>query len=124
MISGNAMAGGGGLDGNWRIIAVDGKPVPKDSGLKITFKDATISGFAGCNTFKGPYMFHGTGAQTVTVGPLRTTRKACAAPVMTLENAILRDVGTAHQINRADDGSVVFTNESGKITLRIEQVFD
>jgi heat shock protein HslJ len=57
-------------------------------------KDGNLSGNAGCNTYSGPYKV--TGNQ-ITIGPLASTRKACADPagVMEQETQYLEALQTA-----------------------------
>jgi heat shock protein HslJ len=48
--------------------------------------DGGIAGSAGCNTFRGNYSVSG---DTLSIGPLATTRMLCAEPIMTQEAAYL-----------------------------------
>lgn len=48
--------------------------------------DGTVSGFAGCNTFTGAYTVTG---DTLTLGPLATTRIGCQRPASAVEAAYL-----------------------------------
>lgn len=48
--------------------------------------DGTVTGSAGCNTFSGTYAVDGT---SLGVGPLGTTKMACADPTMFVESAFL-----------------------------------
>lgn len=116
-----ALAGGGGLPGLYTITDVDGKPVPASAKLTIRFSEkASFEGFAGCNHFSGPYKFVGPiTAQSVVMGPIRVTKKACPDDVMSLEHALLRALGTAHTIERADDGAFVIADDKGKTTARL-----
>jgi len=60
---------------------------PQGVDLTATFgTDGTVSGFSGCNTFNGPYTLSG---DAIKIGPLATTRKACAADAMTIESQYL-----------------------------------
>jgi heat shock protein HslJ len=52
--------------------------------------DGTISGNAGCNTYNGTYTVSG---QTMTIGPLATTRMACAPDVSKQEANYLEALG-------------------------------
>lgn len=62
----------------WHLRSIDALRVEGDSGetpwLRVNPADGRVEGFAGCNTFQGPYRAGGT---TVTFGPLATTRRAC-----------------------------------------------
>jgi heat shock protein HslJ len=54
--------------------------------LTAVFRLAKVGGSAGCNTYDGPYTTNGTIAA---IGPLATTRMACADDVMAQETAFL-----------------------------------
>ncbi len=60
-------------------------PLP-DTELTVTFRLAKTAGSSGCNTFQGPYTTNG---KVVAIGPLATTRLACAEDVMAQESAFL-----------------------------------
>jgi heat shock protein HslJ len=49
--------------------------------------DGRISGSGGCNQFNGSYTLSGN--NTISIGPLATTRMACAPAIMDQENAYL-----------------------------------
>jgi len=58
--------------------------------LTLAFRDGTISGHAGCNTFRASYQADG---DRLAVGPAATTRKACAGEgVMEQERAYVAAV--------------------------------
>jgi heat shock protein HslJ len=53
--------------------------------ISLSFRaEGAVSGFAGCNQYNGTYATSGT--EGLTISGLAMTRKACAAPVMTLES--------------------------------------
>ncbi len=54
--------------------------------LTVVFRLVKVGGSAGCNTFEGPYTTNGAVAA---IGPLGTTRMACAEDVMAQETAFL-----------------------------------
>jgi heat shock protein HslJ len=60
-------------------------PLP-DTELTVVFRLAKVSGSAGCNTFQGPYSTNG---KIAAIGPLASTRLACAEDLMTQETAFL-----------------------------------
>jgi heat shock protein HslJ len=65
--------------------------------LSVVFRLRTAGGSAGCNTFDGPYTTNGAVAA---IGPLATTRMACAEDVMAQEAsflAALQGVGRIEQ---------------------------
>lgn len=64
-------------------------PLP-DTALTATFRLTQVEGSAGCNSYSGTY---GTNGNVVAVGPLATTRMACADDVMAQETAFLAALG-------------------------------
>ena len=67
--------------------------------LTATFgTDGTVSGFSGCNTFNGPYTLSG---DSIKIGPIATTRKACAADAMTTESQYLAALASSTTVELA-----------------------
>ncbi len=66
------------LDGTqWSVREIDGTPATpgiQEKDLSIKFSAKGVSGFAGCNTFTGSFE---TSAESVTLGPLASTQRAC-----------------------------------------------
>ena len=54
--------------------------------LTAVFRLTKVAGSSGCNTYQGPYTTNGIVAA---IGPLATTRMACAEDVMAQETAFL-----------------------------------
>jgi heat shock protein HslJ len=85
------------LDGNWQVSgfnngrdAVVG--LAGDTRITLSFENGAVSGNAGCNTFRGAYVVEGKG---VKIGPLATTRKACAEELMKQERELLAALESA-----------------------------
>ena len=67
--------------------------------LTAVFRLVKVGGSSGCNTYDGPYTTNGTLAA---IGPLATTRMACAEDVMAQETAFLTALqGVGHLERRA-----------------------
>lgn len=61
--------------------------------LSVAFQDGSVGGFAGCNTFRGPYRVD---ASRIAIGPLAATRKACLrADLMQQEREFLAALTSA-----------------------------
>jgi heat shock protein HslJ len=60
--------------------------------ISLSFDQGTVSGNAGCNTFRAPYSSDGN---RVKIGPAVTTRKACAGERMVQERAFLAALESA-----------------------------
>jgi heat shock protein HslJ len=79
------------LLGSWIVdsyATTPGSPVTPLQGTELTavFRLARVGGSSGCNTYEGTYTTNGTLAA---IGPLSSTRMACAEDVMTQEAAFL-----------------------------------
>lgn len=76
------------VEGPWLVTAVNNgqaavTSVPAGvSGAMSFLADGSIEGFGGCNDFSGAYTVKG---DSITVGPLMATRKACGEPADTFE---------------------------------------
>ena len=110
--------GGGGaeLTGiNWRPVTVGGETIPEDSGMFILFEiDGSIKGNAGCNTFFGSLEQSKTG---LGVGPLGTSRKACAEVIMSREATFLDAVQKTADLESGRD-SMSLLDDNGSILAR------
>jgi heat shock protein HslJ len=85
------------LDGDWQVNgfnngrdAVVG--LKGDAPVTLSFKAGTVSGDAGCNTFRGGYTVDG---KAVKIGPLALTRKACGEEAMQQERAFVAALESA-----------------------------
>ena len=63
-----------------------------DTQVTVAFEKGTVSGQAGCNTFRATYSVKGS---RITVGPVAATRKMCAENVMTQEREFLKALESA-----------------------------
>ena len=107
-----------GIIGSWRIEDVDGGGVIDRSRLEIQFDDAgRVSGHAGCNAFTGPYTRNGA---AIDIGPLASTRRACTAEALTLqEGRVLRSLDAVTAVAATDDGALVLTGPApARLLLR------
>lgn len=79
------------------VVSVMGEPP-----ITLSFKEGQVSGSAGCNSFRGSYKTQG---KNVEFGPLATTRRACAEPLMTQEQEFLAALASA--VTWSIDGKVL-----------------
>lgn len=66
--------------------------------------DGSVTGSAGCNTFRGTYAVDGT---SLDIGPLGTTKMACADPTMFVESAFLAALEGATTWSVDPDGRLI-----------------
>jgi heat shock protein HslJ len=108
------------LLGRWNVDSFETAPgtvsaVLEGTTLDVVFGIGSVGGNAGCNDFTGTY---GTNGDLVRIGPLATTRKACADDVMTQEAAFLAALqGTSMVEQRA--GTLNLTDLSGSLKVAL-----
>ncbi len=64
-----------------------------NTALSIAFANGTATGQAGCNTFRATYS--STGPDSISIGPVATTRKMCDDAVMAQERQFLKALESA-----------------------------
>jgi heat shock protein HslJ len=80
----------------WTLSSLDDRPLPTGARPPtLLFGDARVSGFGGCNRYTGPVSAKRPG--TLSVGPLATTKMACAAPAMDVEDRYLAALAAVSQ---------------------------
>jgi len=98
----------------WQLVQLVGTDLPDDVVPTLQLLDGVASGQAGCNSFTGGYELDG---RDLAIGPLATTRMACAPPLDEVEAAYLGaleqvasfDVNENELVLRdADDTPVLF----------------
>ena len=107
----------GALEGTPWLLAggLPGVEIPAETSLSVTFEGGQVSGFSGCNTFQGTYALKG---ESLSIGPLATTRMACAEPVMQVESAYLEALGSTSAW-AVEGGQLVLLGADGEL-LRYE----
>ena len=82
----------------------------------VQFKESDVAGNGGCNRFGGRYTFDGA---AITIGPLASTRMACAPEVMDAEQAWFRMLESARAV-QATSKTLLLKDKSGNLiaTLR------
>jgi heat shock protein HslJ len=112
------------LDNTFWYLAAIGQ-IPTLSGSEVTagfdINDDGItgqmSGSGGCNAYNAPL------GENFAMGPIATTAKACAAPLMDQEGTYFDWLGSAYGYDRAGDQLLIFTGK-GILTYNSEPVLD
>jgi heat shock protein HslJ len=100
------------IQGNWRLVNMTEPPFPTPMVLPPTpeltadFAGDRIAGSGGCNRFSGGYTTQGN--QQLSIGPLASTFKACAEPIMTMETKYLTALQGAQRYEVNQDGLQIF----------------
>ncbi|MBY0276470.1 META domain-containing protein [Candidatus Binatia bacterium] len=99
------------IEGAWNVNGVsDGRKALmstlRGTSLSLSFAGGTVSGSAGCNTFRGAYKVQG---DRVAIGRLSTTRKACPG-----DGVMKQESNFVAALEKAETWKI----ESGELTLR------
>ena len=108
------------LLGSWVVDSFESAPntvsVPlPGTELTAIFNFTKVAGFAGCNSYTGPYTTNGNIAA---IGPLATTRAACAADVMTQETAYLAALQGVARVERRGQ-TLLLEDRNGSIVVAL-----
>jgi heat shock protein HslJ len=96
---------------SWTLADLDGT-TPAGAAPTLEFReDGTAGGMSGCNSYNGSYTVDGN---TITFGPLISTKMACEQPLMTMESAYLAALQGATAAAVDEDGNLVL---SGTATM-------
>ena len=95
-----------GLEGtSWTLVEIDGRAPAGDTVPTLAFDEAgNVSGSAGCNTFMGTPTIEGS---SISMGPLGTTRMACAGAAGLLETAFLAAMNEVESFAIDSEGRLV-----------------
>lgn len=85
------------LDGEWRLVGVQGLPV--DGGGTLLVKDGHVSGSTGCNRFRASYTVTGP---AIKVAPVAATKMYCQDRAL-VERAYLAALETVTVFELAGD---------------------
>jgi len=83
--------------------------------LTATFTADQVNGSSGCNTYNGDYTLTGT---TVAIGPLASTRMACAQDIMDQETAFLTALQASTTVEQSG-ANVTLRDGSGAIQVTL-----
>ena len=107
-----AQAGASVIDGNWRIEALDGRPVLRGSSPVVAFENGRISGSTGCNRFSGSYDF---ARGRLSTGGVASTKMACLDRGRNLqERAMLDLLGERLTVSGNRAGKLMLTGARGR----------
>ncbi|MBX3025831.1 META domain-containing protein [bacterium] len=107
------------LGTEWLAEDVGGAGVAEGSHSTLRFAAATqVDGDTGCNRFSGPLTEDGAG---IRIGPLATTRRACAPALMDQERRYLAALARATGWQREND-RLILLDDARQPVVRYSQV--
>jgi heat shock protein HslJ len=103
-------------DTRWRLVQLSPDLPLGAVRVEAVFDAAArrVSGTSGCNRFSGAFTADG---HRLTIGPLATTRMACPAPQMRIEEAVLRTLAAARSWTESDAVLVIETGTGESLTF-------
>ncbi|MET9957846.1 META domain-containing protein [Streptomyces sp. NPDC006326] len=99
---------------DWAVTSLSGAPVPAGSTGRARFAltpDGTAAGSLGCNRFSSPAAVEG---DSVTFGPLTSTRMACEGPAGEVERALTGLFGAGPLTWRIQGRTLTLTAADGR----------
>jgi len=102
----------------WRPAELCGVTVPADTDIFLQFQNnGRVIGHGGCNRFNGGYTID---KAAIRIGPLMSTRRACALDVMQREQDFLQGLERAKLFLR-NGARLTLKDAQGVTTLRLVQ---
>lgn len=99
----------------WQLISIADSPVLEGSQVWIQFKDGTLSGSAGCNSYFSDYR---ADEGTVSIAPVATTRKLCSEPDGVMQQESVYTSLLENTVTYAIEGSqLTLANATGEVIL-------
>jgi heat shock protein HslJ len=97
----------------WEVTTFAGQTPLADHPITFEFdNEGNIAGDGSCNRFGGTCAIEGN---TIKVGPLRSTRRACEPEIMQQEQKFLGLLGAVTSWESDADGTLVLRGEGGEI---------
>jgi heat shock protein HslJ len=98
--------------GVWVVEDVNGGGVIDDARLDASFAEGKVSGRSGCNRYNGQWQQDGA---NIRIGPLMSTRMACAPALMTLEQKFLAALEAASLVSFDATGAAFLKAPDGRV---------
>lgn len=93
----------------WQAVDIVGRGIPPTVKTTLALREnGRISGFAGCNQYRGRY---NEAARFVEIGQFESTNNICANPVMYHENRYFRFLKTAEYYEIKENKLLLYTSE-------------
>ena len=100
----------------WEVTIYAGQTPLADHPITFEFDtEDNIAGDGSCNRFGGTCTIEGN---TIKVGPLRSTRRACEPEIMQQEHKFLALLGSVTTWKIDSDGTLVLVGEEGEILAK------
>lgn len=104
------------LDGtSWYVSAIHDSPVLEKPILSVEFKDGTVGGSSGCNSYSGDYTIRGN---NISIESIAMTLMACMdMAVMEQESTFLENLENAQTFTLSENQLVIFGADGKSLVL-------
>lgn len=99
------------IEGEWRVLTINGRPAIAGAPATVTFKGNRISGNTGCNAFGGSFRLE---RGFLTAGPLISTKRACLRFNNQQERDLLDLLGQRLSVSIGRDGRMTLATRAGR----------
>jgi len=96
----------------WKVLAINGRPLPPNGDYSIEFDNGRLSARLGCNSMSGTYTQNGN---VLDAGPIASTRMAC--PDMEWETQGSAVFTRGMQVQMHDPNRITLSSSGGTIEL-------
>ncbi len=98
------------VEGEWRVVTINGRPAITGAPATVRFQGDRISGNTGCNAFGGSFRLE---RDTLTAGPLISTKRACTRFNNQQERDLLDLLGQRLSVRILGDGRMALAGRGG-----------
>ena len=98
----------------WQVVAINQRPTPSTADYRAEFKNGSIAGRFGCNSFGGRYSVEG---DTLHTPEIASTLMGCPEPSATFESAGFAILRQPMRFNWSSGRQLTLSNPAGSIAL-------
>ncbi|MCP5419911.1 MAG: META domain-containing protein [Gammaproteobacteria bacterium] len=110
------------FDNAWVVEDINGRGVVERAPTYIRFEeDGRVTGDTGCNPFNGSAVVK---ENTLKIGPLATTRRACKPAILKHEIRFLDAIAKIHGFAFDKEGTLRLVNSAGTALLRLSPLLE
>jgi len=103
----------------WRLLSVQGRPVPAGPDLTLEFDADRVSGNGGCNSFGGQFTYEPATGALAFSGLLSTMRACIEAGRNDVESAYLKALQGSAVANMDSDGHLVLSGSAAELVFEV-----
>jgi heat shock protein HslJ len=106
----------------WRVVSVNGRPAIAGSEPTAIFAATHVQGFAGCNSYGGPYTYDAA-TGSIAFRDIAQNLALCVEPARNdIEALFMRAISQASSASIDPEGRLVLSGPGGEIVLAVDGV--